>query len=1006
VGIDGVTIVSMPQVWRTITSPTTVRLVIHPAAAGHSETIEINTEAGSEVIGIPDHLGILQAEAIARRLAGMAFGDQTDGPKPQQTADPERSKDLMELLKISDIRQFDPAKDWKHRSGRDRLNVPFGITQTGIPTMIDLKESAEQGMGPHGLMIGATGSGKSEVLRTMVLALALTHSPEQLNLVLVDFKGGATFAGMAQLPHVSAMISNLAAELSLVDRMEEALRGEMNRRQELLRAAGNFANVNDYEAARRAGRHGYPTLPALFIVLDEFSELLSANPEFIDTFVTIGRLGRSMSIHLLLASQRLEEGRLRGLDSHLSYRIGLRTFSGHESRAVLGVEDAYKLPSLPGVGYLKIGSAEGMIRFRASYVAAPPPPPSRTTAATAPFAAPPRVQILPFTSTRRNIQPSSYPEPAIVLEETRLPLSVDPWEGMSELAIAVQRMEGHGQAHQIWLPPLDTPDTFASLMPDLAVIPGGGLLSMETRSKGWLQLPMGTVDVPLEQRREPLVFDLSGAAGNLVVVGAPLTGKSTFLRTLAISLSLTYTPREVQFYILDLGGGTFSPFSKALHVAAVATRDTPDVINRMFAEIEGIMADREAYFRTHGIDSMATYRQGRAEGKYDDGYGDVFVIVDGWTVVRTDFPDLEMRVSALAVRALTFGIHLVFSANRWADVRQALQDVMSSRFELRLGQPHESQVNRRLAEAIPLNRPGRGIVTSKHHALIALPRIDDDPSPATLGQGVVNTLQRIADAWQGPPPPKLRLLPEKVTLAELRAQAPASPQFLIGIEESRLSPLLFNPAEENHLFAFGDGGTGRSNFLRCLAQEIMRTNSPNQAQIYLVDPRRALLGEIPDAYRAGYYTTREAATEGLTALSAYLKNRLPRADVTPAQLRDRSWWTGAEGWILVDDYELIANPSTHPLAALQPLMAQARDLGFHIVVVRRMGGASRAMYDPIIQTMSELGSTGILLPGDPGEGQLIGRHKPMKGVPGRAQVISRAKGHAMAQLAWADQAMD
>ena len=165
--------------------------------------------------------------------------------------------------------------------------------------------------------------------------------------MLVDFKGGATFAGMADMPHVSAVITNLADELTLVDRMQDALSGEMVRRQELLREAGNYASIRDYEKARAAGEDLAP-LPSLFIVVDEFSEMLSAKPEFIDLFVAIGRLGRSLGVHLLLASQRLEEGRLRGLESHLSYRIGLRTFCAGESRAVLGVPDAYELPPVPG----------------------------------------------------------------------------------------------------------------------------------------------------------------------------------------------------------------------------------------------------------------------------------------------------------------------------------------------------------------------------------------------------------------------------------------------------------------------------------------------------------------------------------------------------------------------------------------------------------------------------------------------------------------------------------
>ena len=182
----------------------------------------------------------------------------------------------------------------------------------------------------------------------------MTHSPEILNFVLVDFKGGATFAGMAGMPHVSAIITNLADELTLVDRMQDALSGEMTRRQELLRASGNYASLRDYEKDRTSGdRPDLAPLPSLLIVCDEFSELLSAKPEFVDLFVAIGRLGRSLGIHLLLASQRLEEGRLRGLDSHLSYRIGLRTFSAGESRSVIGVGDAYELPAVPGLGFLK-----------------------------------------------------------------------------------------------------------------------------------------------------------------------------------------------------------------------------------------------------------------------------------------------------------------------------------------------------------------------------------------------------------------------------------------------------------------------------------------------------------------------------------------------------------------------------------------------------------------------------------------------------------------------------
>ena len=998
-GTAGVTVVTLPSAWGALTSFTTVRMILHPADGQTRGAMEVVLLDREPIIAVPDAIAVAQAEAVARRMTRWVEAERPEAETPAGRSDPRRSIDLMELLGLGDIRDFDPDRQWVRRTGRDRLRVPFGVTPEGIPVTLDIKESAEQGVGPHGLLIGATGSGKSEVLRTLTLALALTHSPEQLNFVLVDFKGGATFAGMADLPHVSAMISNLESELSLVDRMQDALRGEMVRRQELLRQAGNYANVTGYEADRLAGRHGHPPLPALFIILDEFSELLSAKPEFIDLFVAIGRVGRSLSIHLLLASQRLEEGRLRGLDSHLSYRIGLRTFSASESRSVLGVPDAYELPSIPGVGFLK-AATDTMTRFRASYVAAPPPPRRLDGALSRQAGAPTMpIRVMPFTST---------PQFSVDAPPVGVPVSTPPlvqpgderWAEMSELDIAVARMRGHGlAAHRVWLPPLDVPDTLDALMPDLAVDPRLGLVSQQWRAAGPLRVPLGAVDVPLEQRREALVFDLSGAGGHVGIVGGPLSGKSTALRTLVMALSLTHTPAEVTFYVLDFGGGTFTPFEAAPHVASVATRDRADVVNRTIAEIEGIVADREQYFRAQRIDSMATYRHGRAEGRFDDGYGDVFLVIDGWGTVRSDFDDLEQRIMVLAGRALTFGVHLLVTASRWLELRQPIKDVLGSRLELRLGDPTDSEIDRKLAQLVPQKRPGRGLEVGGHHVLVALPRADGVPQPETMATGVATTLARIAQAWPGDPGPKLRLLPTLITLDDLRASFPETTGLLLGIEESRLGPLAFDPQSENHLFVLGDARSGKSTFLRTVAHEVMHRQAAAEAQLFVVDLRRALLGEVPDEYLAGYLTTREQAASELAGLADYLRQRLPPDNVTPEQLRARSWWHGAEAWVLVDDYDLVATNAGNPIAPLQPLLAQAQDIGLHLIVARRMGGASRGMYEPVMQTLTELGTTGILLSGDPEEGTIVGRVKPVRSAPGRAQYLSRDRGRVVAQLA-------
>ena len=997
-GLHGVTLLDLPSRWDELEDSTRLRLQFTGGRPELEKLPVLGVRVREEPVkALIDQCDLATAEAFARRLAPLKTisADASSGAAVDITS---ANPDHMELLGLGDIHTFDPASSWRPRPARDRLRVPIGIGDSGGLIHLDIKESAQQGMGPHGLCIGATGSGKSEFLRTLVLGLVMTHSPDQLNLVLVDFKGGATFAGMADMPHVSAVITNLANELTLVDRMQDALSGEMVRRQELLRDAGNYASVRDYEKARANGEDLAP-MPSLFIVVDEFSEMLSAKPEFIDLFVAIGRLGRSLGLHLLLASQRLEEGRLRGLESHLSYRVGLRTFSAAESRGVLGVPDAYELPAVPGLGYLKPDQST-LLRFKAAYVSGPPSGRARISRDEGGHVR----GILPFT-----ISEVLALEP-LETEDEVAPVPTQQGEHASLLDIAVDRMIGVGNpAHQVWLPPLDVPDTLDDLMPDLVEDPELGLISHQWRSLNGLVVPLGTIDRPREQRRDTMTLNLSGAAGHVAVVGGPRSGKSTLLRTIVTSMGLVTTPAESQFFVLDFGGGTFTPLASFPHMSGVATRSEPDVVRRVVAEIQGVVDRREAYFRQHGIDSIETYRSRRAQGRADDGWGDVFLVIDGWSTLRAEFDDLEMELQQLAGRGLTFGLHIIAASTRWADFRAAMRDVFGSKLELRLGDAVDSEIDRKVAALVPSGRPGRGLVTSKLHFLGALPRVDGDGDASTLGDGVDDLISRASAAWKGAPGPKLRLLPELVSLDKIREDAVRRTidpkRILIGINEKELAPVAIDVMAEPHLLIYGDGQSGKSALLRNYVQEVMRTRTPKEAQIVIVDYRRSLLGEVPDEYLLNYLTSSTQATPTLKDIAAYLESRIPGPDVTPEQLRNRTWWTGAEVFVVVDDYDLVATQQSSPVQALQPLMAQARDTGLHVVVARRVGGASRASYEPVLQSMRDLAMPGVLLSGPRDEGALIGNLRPQPAPPGRARVVTRDKGIEVAQLAWTDPTM-
>jgi S-DNA-T family DNA segregation ATPase FtsK/SpoIIIE len=970
-GVDGVTLLDLGEPPPRLLDRSMV--VLDPS--GTDRRLLTVSGDGEGEVGTADTLGRADAEALARRLAPLrlAAGARTsDAPMSRELG-------LADLLGVADPYTFEVARGWAPRPHRDRLRVPIGVGRDGQPVELDLKESAQDGMGPHGLLIGATGSGKSEVLRTLVLALAASHSSETLNLVLVDFKGGATFTSLDKLPHVAAVITNLADELPLVDRMVDAINGELVRRQELLRRAGNFASVRDYEKARAGGAPLAP-LPSLLIICDEFSELLTAKPDFIDLFVQIGRVGRSLGVHLLLASQRLEEGRLRGLDTHLSYRIGLRTFSALESRTVLGVPDAYELPRSPGHGYLKFGT-EPLVRFKAAYVSGP-------------YRRPGEISTDGRRIGGRVLDYSTHFTP--VPERPEVPAEPVA-DGESLLDILVGRLAGQGiPAHQVWLPPLTTAPSIDELVGPVAVDPARGLTVGNPQLHGALQVPVALVDKPFEQRRDLLWLQLEGAAGHVAVVGGPQSGKSTALRTLITGLALTHTPAEAQVYCLDFGGGQLSGLREVPHIGGVFGRLDAAGVRRTVGEVATLMADRERRFAELGVDSMATYRKRRAAaagGAADDPFGDVFLVIDGWGTLRNEYDDLESVVTEMANRGLSYGVHVVASASRWMDFRPAIRDLFGSRLELRLGDPSDSSVSRKAASNVPERTPGRGLTGEQLHFLTALPKL--------AGSEPADLVKHIAAGWPGAAAPRVRMLPPVVAFSAIEAvrderQPLALP---VGIGEADLRPVLVDFDSEPHFLVFGDSESGKSTFLRALATTITTRFTPEQARLVVIDYRRSLLGAVQTPHQIGYGTALAPTLELTQSVASYMESRLPGSDVTPEQLRNRSWWDGPECFVLIDDYDLVAAGTNNPILPLLNYLSQARDVGLHVVMTRRSGGAGRAMFDPVIQRLRELSSPGLVMSGDRDEGPLLGNVRPSTQPPGRGWLVTRKEGARLIQVA-------
>jgi len=990
--------------------------VVHLAAdrAGEPPSVDwrlqvdggrVTVERGDGTVAVrgeADRLSGAEAEALARILAPLTLSPDSASATGGEVS-LHAATDLTDLLGIPDLERYDPAAAWSRpRAPRDALRVPIGIGPEGVPVHLDLKESALGGMGPHGLMIGATGSGKSELLRTLVTALALTHPPDLLSFMLVDFKGGAAFAGLASLPHVAGLVTNLADDLTMIERAHDALFGELRRRQELLRRAGNLPSVNAYQQLRAGGERRDP-LPVLLVVIDEFGELLVGKPEFAELFAAIGRLGRSLGIHLLFASQRLEEGRLRGLESHLSYRLALRTFSAPESRQLLGTDDAYQLPPLPGSGYLKVDNTVYQ-RFRAALVSTPRRAPGAVAAPSEVEIA--RAAILPFHATG---PPSGAGVPRPPRHAGPAPTPVGRQRARTVIDVAVERLrDAAPPVHQVWLPPLPAALTLGQILPPVRPRRGRGLAADDRALWGRLRAPVGVVDRPAEQRQEVLVLDLAGAAGNLAVTGAPRSGKSTLLRTLLASFALTHTPEEAQFYCLDHGGGGLAAMSAFPHVGGVATRLEPERARRILTVVTGVLRGREELFRRHGIDSVPAFRALRADGRLpEERLGDVFLVVDNWPALRAEFDDADQLVLDLATRGLGYGVHVVLTANRSADIRPNLKDALGCRLELKLGDAGDSDIDRRAQQRVPDGVPGRGLCQGRLPFQAALPALDPPElhGSAGLAEAVGRLGAAVSEVWRGGRAMPVRVLPAMVGADDLPPEAwrpdPRRPGVVVAIGERELAPVRVDlRTGDPHFLVYGDGESGKTAFLRTFLRGLVASTGRDESRVVLVDLRRTLLEAIPDAWVCAYAGNLPSAEVEVGKLRNTLLQRLPPADLSARQLRDRSWWHGPDLYVVVDDYDLVATAAGNPLAQVLDLIPQARDVGLHLLLARRVAGAARTSFEPVLQRVREVSEQGLLLGGDAAEGPLLGGVRASRQPPGRGTLVRRKAAPELVQVIW------
>lgn len=982
---------------------------------------------------LTDQVSIAEAEEFAQKLAQWRLAEAYEeiGQRVAHIG----ARDILSYYGIDDPGNIDFDSLWASRTdtmGRSRLRAPFGNrSDNGELLFLDMKSLDEGGDGPHGVMSGTTGSGKSTLVRTVIESLMLSHPPEELQFVLADLKGGSAVKPFAGVPHVSRIITDLEEDQALMERFLDALWGEIARRKAICDSAGvdDAKEYNSVRARMRARGQDMAPLPMLVVVIDEFYEWFRIMPTAVDVLDSIGRQGRAYWIHLMMASQTIES-RAEKLMENMGYRLVLKARTAGAAQAA-GVPNAVNLPAQAGLGYFR-KSLEDIIRFQAEFLWRDYFQPGVSIdGEEAPALVHSidyiRPQLFTNSFTPLEVSVGGPDIEPVVAQPNGEVLESDDIEGGEDedeegvrtpkvgTVIIDQLRKIKFEPYRLWQPPLTQPVAIDDLVNQFL----GRPWHKEYGSACNLVFPIGIIDRPYKHDQPPWTVDTSGPGANVLILGAGGSGKTTALQTLICSAALTHTPQQVQFYCLAYSSTALTTVSRIPHVGEVAGPTDPYGVRRTVAELLALVRERKRSFLECGIASMEMFRRRKFGGEAgpvpDDGFGDVYLVIDNYRALAEENEVLIEQVNVIINQGPSFGVHVVVTADRESELRPPVRSGFGSRIELRLAAVEDAKLVRsRFAKDVPV-KPGRGMVAVNYvrldsdpqaglHTLVARPALGSTPDNVFECDSVVAAVSRLTSA-QAPP---VRRLPARFGVEQVRELASRDTRQGVGaggiawaISELDLAPVYLNFAENSHLMVTGRRECGRTTTLATIMSEIGRLYAPGassapppapgrpSAQVWLVDPRRQLLTALGSDYVERFAYNLDGVVAMMGELAAALAGREPPPGLSAEELLSRSWWSGPEIFLIVDDIQQLPPGFDSPLHKAVPFVNRAADVGLHVIVTRTFGGWSSAGSDPMLRALHQANAPLLVMDADPDEGFIRGK---MKGGP-----LPRGRGLLMAE---------
>ena len=670
-------------------------------------------------------------EAISRGLAPLKHIQQLKSSIPDSVT-------FLEMYQAETFNDLKVLSRWESHAPYQSLAVPIGLRGKDDLVYLNLHEKAH---GPHGLIAGTTGSGKSETIQSYILSLAVNFHPHDVAFLLIDYKGGGMANLFKDLPHLLGTITNLDGAQSM--RALASINAEIHRRERLFGQYG-VNHINQYQKKFKLGEATEP-LPHLFLISDEFAELKVNQPDFIKELVSIARVGRSLGVHLILATQKPSGVVDDQIWSNSRFKLALKVADRGDSMEMLRTADAAEITQT-GRAYLQVGNNEVYELFQTAWSGADYQPE--------------KDQLGIEDHTIYLINELGQYE-VLNQDLSGLDMAEEIKEVPTELDVIVQEInhlhqqEGIAAVAQPWLPPLKERITLDELD---KVVP---IEAWQKRTAP--SVLIGVADIPQAQKQEAVAIDLS-KDGNILLYGSPGTGKTTFLQTAAMDLARKQSPENLTMYLLDFGTNGLAPLTQLPHVADSLLLDQTEKIQKFIRIINRELDRRKKLLSEHGVGTIALYRE--VTGKQEPT---MVILMDSYESMKdepyeTDLFKLFMRISR---EGLSIGVHLIITASRQNNLRAQLYS--NFKHQLTLPRNDISEV-RGIVGATPLaatmeDIKGRALMKRDEVDVVqfALPVAGDND--IQIINNLRDQVQSLKEMWTGHTPAGIPMVPDELTEA-------------------------------------------------------------------------------------------------------------------------------------------------------------------------------------------------------------------------------------------------